>query len=223
MQPEVASAVYPVFSYGLRLRDLVSRGSPPELVTAQKEIQGLLQQVMQAGKAIDGNIQFRPGDSLSFVSKSPDSYLGVTYPLVCWLDEILIDSPWRSEWTEKILEHKMFGCRDRGWKFWEQAKRAENLSAPDALEVFYLAVILGFRGDYAGNFPRLNEFLTNVRTLLEKTEETDPPLPVDGKPITYVPALKGVGRKKRMLLFASILLVILVPVVAFLAVYFLGN
>ncbi len=219
MQADVVSAVFPVFGYALRVRDQVNSGLAPDLITVQKELLGLLQEVTKASRLVDGSVNFRPGDSVSVLQKGSETYLGISYAMVCWIDEIFTISAWRSEWPDKIIEHKLFGTRDRAWKFWEQAKKAEALGTSDALEVYYLCVILGFRGDYFGVIPRINEFLANARTLMEKTEDTDPRLPVDGKPITFVPPLRGAGKLKQMFMVASIALLVIIP----LAAYFLSR
>src|SRR5947209_13972033 len=75
-------------------------------------------------------------------------FLGVRYALACWLDELLIlNSPWSAAWNERKLEAALYGTNDRAWKFWEQAELAAARPTTDALEGFFLCVVLGFRGE----------------------------------------------------------------------------
>ena len=71
------------------------------------------------------------------------------YGLVCWIDEMLINAPWDGAgwWSSsnKTLEWAFFGKNDRYCGFYERAKSTQ---ASDALEVYYIAVVLGFRGMY---------------------------------------------------------------------------
>jgi type VI secretion system protein ImpK len=83
-------------------------------------------------------------------AEASDVFLGIRYPLACWLDEIFIvdnDSPWKNDWRERPMELALFGTRERAHEFWKQARLAESGGDTDALEVFYLCVLLGFRGD----------------------------------------------------------------------------
>lgn len=72
------------------------------------------------------------------------------YALACWIDEILIELDWpgREFWMENALEVTLFGTRDRYHLFYVQAREAGKQGGRDALEVFYIAVVLGFRGMY---------------------------------------------------------------------------
>ena len=59
-----------------------------------------------------------------------------------------IDTIGRStEWNERKLEESLYGSNERAWKFWFQAKLAQARPGTDALEGFYLCVMLGFRGE----------------------------------------------------------------------------
>jgi type VI secretion system protein ImpK len=72
------------------------------------------------------------------------------YALVSWIDDLLISTPWsgRDWWESNSLEFAMFKTRDRATKFFVRGKEAADMTRRDALEVFYLCVILGFRGFY---------------------------------------------------------------------------
>lgn len=72
------------------------------------------------------------------------------YALCAWIDALVIDAPWQGNgwWKDNCLEKKYFGRRDAHEAFFQRAEEAANLGPKDALEVYYLAVVLGFRGFY---------------------------------------------------------------------------
>ena len=73
------------------------------------------------------------------------------YGLVSWIDEVLIEAPWekgRNWWKEKSLEWGYFGTNSRFERFFVLAEEANTLPQKDALEVFYVCLVLGFRGLY---------------------------------------------------------------------------
>jgi type IV/VI secretion system ImpK/VasF family protein len=217
MRPEISKVIYPVLAYGIRLKESLAAGERPELQTSQKELLGLLQPIGQVQKWADMN----PSRSMDMMSSAAPrgntQFLGMRYALVAWLDEIFIaDSPWKSEWTEHILEHQLYGSRDRAWKFWEQAKMATAQSSTDPLEVFYLCAMLGFRGDYDEAPDKLNAWLESAKALIDKGNESEWQGPVDSQPRTYVPPLTGSSRLQRMVTIVGLCMLLIIPVAMFL-------
>lgn len=72
------------------------------------------------------------------------------YALTAWIDDVLIEAPWdgRDGWENNSLEFAYFQTRDRATEFFVKAEQAAELPNRDALEVYYLCVVLGFRGFY---------------------------------------------------------------------------
>lgn len=72
------------------------------------------------------------------------------YALCALIDALFIAAPWngKSWWKDNCLEKKYFGDRLAHEAFFQHAIEAAGLPRKDALEVYYLAVILGFRGFY---------------------------------------------------------------------------
>jgi type VI secretion system protein ImpK len=72
------------------------------------------------------------------------------YALACWIDEVLLEFPWsgRDWWRENVLEQELFRTREAHSQFYVKAQEASALPRRDAFEVFYICVILGFRGLY---------------------------------------------------------------------------
>ena len=63
---------------------------------------------------------------------------------------MLVDAPWdgRDWWSNNVLEVELFSSRECYDRFYILAKEAGALANRDALEVFYICVVLGFRGLY---------------------------------------------------------------------------
>jgi type VI secretion system protein ImpK len=204
MQEHLANIVYPVLRQGLRVRERLGQGESLDLVREQANFRGLLNVESlgaESGRSTDG-----------------EQFLGMRYALVCWLDEIFIlNSPWGAEWNEHKLEFALYGTADRAYRFWQQAQLAEVRRRTDALEVYFLCVMLGFRGqlhaDPAGLRARRDALASQIAQAREGWQRP-PELPAP----VHVPQLLGAGRKQRMLLVAAASLVVLTPVIAFLLV-----
>lgn len=63
---------------------------------------------------------------------------------------MLVDAFWdgREWWSNNVLEIELFNTRECNEKFFVKAQQASTVAGRDALEVFYVCVILGFRGLY---------------------------------------------------------------------------
>ena len=130
MREEITRIVYPVLRYGLTLQPRLKRGEKPSLENEQANLRALLKSVSESrqwpGYGGDGE------------------FLGIRYALTCWLDETFTaeSSPWRDEWNESKLETTLYETNDRGWKFWEQAKAAEQLPAAYGLAARHDTMVL---------------------------------------------------------------------------------
>lgn len=131
MTPKFAKAVDPVFMHVLGLLERVSKDENPPVSEERVKIRGWLDQAEgQLGHGQDWQL--------------------AKYALVSWIDDVLIDAPWegRNWWKENALEVEVFNTRLRNEQFYMKAKDAASLPSKDSLEVFYVAVVLGFRGLY---------------------------------------------------------------------------
>jgi type VI protein secretion system component VasF len=70
--------------------------------------------------------------------------------LIYWADEILTTHV--PDWQNYVLEQEYYGERNRAWKFYAEAEQCLPTGSSDAAELFYLAIVLGFRGDIEGAF-----------------------------------------------------------------------
>jgi type VI secretion system protein ImpK len=131
MTPEFAKAIDPVFLGVLGLLDRIGRDEPLNAEEERVRIRGALDQA----EAMLGQ---------------GDDWQVAKYGLVAWIDEVLIDASWsgRDFFREKTFEYEEFTSNERAWMFYTKAQEAEGLRNRDALEVFYLGVMLGFRGIY---------------------------------------------------------------------------
>jgi type VI secretion system protein ImpK len=214
MRDEIADVVYPVFTLGIRFKEQLAAGEELDFADSQKKLQGKLQ---STGRWADFGGDQPVSDSLR--APHGDKFLGMRYALACWLDEIFIlDSSWKDQWRDQCLEWTLYGHVDRAWKFWEQADRAGARPSTDALEVFYLCVMLGFRGDKANKPEELKKWCERVKTQLDQALGLDFNLPPDGQPRTHVPPLTGARRLHKMLVAASVVLLVLVLPLMFLLV-----
>jgi type VI secretion system protein ImpK len=213
MREELANLVHPVLTTGLGLKARLERGEAPALEAEQAALSGLLLGDREAARWPDFG-----GDRVDERSASEGlpAFLGVRYALVCWLDEMFVlDSPWSDRWNEHKLEVQLYASNDRAWKFWDQARLAAARPTADALEAFFLCVMLGFSGELGEDPPRLAEWIAATRQQLSQARARDWPTPPAREPVTRVPPLTGRARLRNMLFVAAAALLALVPVVAF--------
>jgi len=223
MRDEIANLVYPVFNYGLQLKERLDRGDSPNLEQEQATLKGLLMSENESRRWADFGSEGPVGDA-SVISGGRegtrrDQFLGIRYALVCWLDEIFIDSPWVVEWNERKLEVTLYGTNDRAWKFWDQARRAEGRAGGDALEVFFLCVMLGFRGDLREDAERLRAWVDTTQIRISQHQGQEWPVPSEQETQTFVPPRHGREKFQRMVLTGAGVLLVLIPVLAFVVVH----
>ena len=217
MRQDLANLVHPILEYGLALRERLRRGEEPSLDAEQGALLGLLLGEREARRVPDfggddPDSHTRPSGSSEVAEAAP--FLGARYALVCWLDELFVlDSSWGTLWNEHKLESRLYGGNDRAWRFWDQA-RASALRSPDALEVYFLCVMLGFTGEFDADPTALAGWVGATRYQIQGTSAGGwrgvPGLEMP----TRVAPLSGRDRLRRMLLVASIVLLAVVPAVA---------
>jgi len=146
MTPNFAQAVDPIFLYVL---GLLERMNGDQTLVPQDErarIRGLIDQ----GQALVG---------------ASDEWELIKYALVSWIDEMLVETPWdgRDWWSNNVLEVELFNTRLCNEEFYARAREASTHARRDALEVFYVCVVLGFRGLYRD--PAMAAVLTQSQEL----------------------------------------------------------
>jgi len=131
MQSEFATVIDPIFMAALRLESRIASGE--RFVTADERAV-LVRKIEEAESKLGTSEEWK-------LSK---------FAICAWIDSSLIETNWQesSWWKENCLEKKFFGSRDAHEEFFKRAVDAASLSSKNALEVFYIAVVLGFRGFY---------------------------------------------------------------------------
>jgi type VI secretion system protein ImpK len=228
MRDEIADLVFPVFRQGLRLRRrLLSRQAAKlDWQREQKEILSLLQAVPKAPDALADYVgdHLHGGELRSGYSSSRyEHFLGIRYALACWIDEIMIqrDLPWNDIWNENKIEQQIYGDNLRAVYFWKQARRAEVQPSRDPLEVYYLCVVLGFRGELAEHPDKVATWRDQAEAQITEENAWTPPQERKVKP--RVPLLTGSQRKQRMLLAATATALVFIPLAVFSLVAFFSQ
>ncbi|MEX2176520.1 MAG: DotU family type IV/VI secretion system protein [Pirellulaceae bacterium] len=133
MTPKFARAVDPIFICVLDLLDRIDRGQQLHPADEKARIQGCFDKAT----ALLGN-----SDEWQHLAK---------YALIAWIDaELAILRPWggREWWGANSLELDYWGQGLANVEFYQRATAAAQLPSKDAIEVFYVCVMLGFRGFY---------------------------------------------------------------------------
>ena len=133
MTPRFAEAVDPIFLYVLHLLERIDDGQAVSPQEEQRLIESLIRQADE------------------MLGLNSAEWHQAKYALVAWIDEMLVDAhvwPGLDWWRENVLEWNLFKTRRCNEMFYVRANESVNQSAFDALEVYYVCVLLGFRGLY---------------------------------------------------------------------------
>jgi len=123
----------------LKVLDLVNQpaSSPDQLPQLQRQLTADLQAIEQ--KVISG-----------IAAVSTGEWQSLKRVLIYWADEILTTHV--PDWQNFVLEQEYYGEKNRAWKFYVEAEQCLPTGSSEAAELFYLAVVLGFKGDIEGAF-----------------------------------------------------------------------
>lgn len=206
---DIPNEVYPVVRRALEFYQRVQSEAGLSLAAVQADLRG----------------RIKAGPS-SRVSSDPSQwadmagiYHGAPGPLVYWIDEVFsFYTPWAGDWENKKLEQSYFNTSDRAENFWNQARLALNRADKDALEVFYLALLLGFRGACRQAPADLQEWRDQFESHLGIHDalawnDAPPALPM---PPTDVPELVAKPRLKTLLISWALVGTGIIGVVTFL-------
>jgi type VI secretion system protein ImpK len=209
MTPRFSKAVDPIFLDVLGLLDRIGRDENPPVKDERLRIRGWLDQAEgQLGQGEDWQL--------------------AKYALVSWIDEVLIDAPWegRAWCLENALEVEIFNTRVCNTEFYVKARQASTLPQRDALEVFYVCAVLGFRGLYrdpvaAAALAEPFQLPADLETWARQTSmaiqlgQGRPPISDASRPLQGAPPLDGPS----MLIwssFAGVILTVFVVIFAWL-------
>lgn len=102
-----------------------------------------------------------------------DDVTTVKYALAAFIDETVLNSPWphKDRWADNPLQLNYFGTYLAGEIFFDKLDeiRSRAESKADLLEVYYLCLLLGFRGKYGvGGQEKLRTLIDNVASELSR-------------------------------------------------------
>ncbi len=144
----------------------------------------------------------------------PDADLAeARYALVAFIDEQVLKSNWpgRNEWMGHPLQLDLYNEYTAGENFFNRLRvLLQQGGASPALEVYYLCLVLGFRGAFgAGGDPRaLSSFSDNARQRVSQTWPAGAKLAPRAEPPDRLPA----RRASQLPLIAAVLATLLVAV-----------
>lgn len=205
MSPEFARAVDPIFLRVIGVVDRIERG---ETLVAEEEI-------VKIRKEFD--------NAEALLGVNPEWSLA-KYALATWTDALLSETSWEDSdwWNSNALEVEFFRTREAYQEFYLKAREATTLPRKDALEVFFVCVMLGFRGMYTNQIVEESEHLNLPKDLMSWCKQSGmaiqlgkgrPSIVDKSKPGEGAPPLEG----KFMMVGSSLLAVVLM---AFTAIYF---
>ena len=208
MTPRFARKIDPIFEHVLTLLERAEDGHDPDPIVEQEAIGELL------------------ADAEAFLGETEEWKLA-KFAIVSWIDEILVHGcTWKHGewWHQNLLEGQHFKVETMAsffkgngtaHEFFNRARQAAGLAEKDALEVFYIAVVLGFRGIYGqtGLNPQTYGLPSTLPKWLKTTAAALPlglgrtPLPRASRPMADAKALIGrlefLGALVWFLLFAT--------------------
>jgi type VI secretion system protein ImpK len=215
MTPRFASKIDPIFEHVLTLLERAEDGHDPDPMVEQEAI----------GK--------RLADAEAFLGETEEWKLA-KFAMVSWIDEILVHGcTWKHGewWHQNLLEGQHFKVEGTdnffqvnvaAQEFFNRARQAAGLARKDALEVYYIAVILGFRGIYGqkdlnpqtyGLPGTLPQWLKTTAAAIQLGQGR-PPIPRVPRAAHGAKALKGrlefLGALVWFLLFATVATVLFV-------------
>jgi type VI secretion system protein ImpK len=112
----------------------------------------------------------------------------------------------RYDWNDRKVENLLFGTNDRAWLFWEQVRLAEAQPTTDPLELYFLCVALGFRGEFHDQPEEPRKWVSATRKHLREVRAPELSLPASRAPRTNLPPLRGRQRFLRAVALVFVLL-----------------
>ncbi len=97
------------------------------------------------------------------------------YALAAFMDETVLNSSWphKDQWANNSLQMAYFGTYLAGEIFYDKLEnlRTHAESKPDLLEIYYLCLLLGFKGKYGfSGHEKLRGLIANVAGELDKVK-----------------------------------------------------
>src|SRR4051812_2106031 len=128
-----------------------------------------------------------------------------TFAVVAFLDESVLNSrnPIFADWARQPLQHQLFGTHTAGDVFFDDLQqilgRPDSQDLADLLEIYYLCLLLGFGGRYAGNRGELAQVMNMIADKIRRIRGRRGPLspawmlPPDKAPSGKDPLVRKLG------------------------------
>jgi type VI secretion system protein ImpK len=150
---------------------------------------------------------------------SADDLQEANFAVVAFLDEtILTNDACAAEWARKSLGEELFGQRSAGEVFFKRLEtlraNRDSQSLAEVIEVYYLCLLLGYEGKFAGAAKgELQLLMTNLRERIERIFGRNPEFSPDGalpdEPVAAAPAADPLDRQVKLFALAALVLAIL--------------
>jgi type VI secretion system protein ImpK len=221
MSEELRNQIHKVLGYGLQVKERIERGGElPSLSQEQAMLRGLLLSEREARRWPEYSGDGADGSQAA----NPNTFLGIRYALVCWLDEIFVNSRWGTTYLQnQVLEFQLYGTSVGGWAFWQQADMALARGSREAVEAFFLCVMLGFRGAQRGNADAVREWRSTVERRLSHRLTESVAEPPHREPPSHPEPLYGRQALHTMFVRATAVVVVLIPLVTLCLAWYLGS
>jgi type VI secretion system protein ImpK len=176
-----------------------------------QELEGFRTRMKQALREI-ASTAARKGYSAEDVQEA-------NFAVVAFLDEtVLTADPHATEWARKSLGEELFDQRSAGELFFKRLEtlraNRDSQSLAEVLEVYYLCLLLGYEGKFAGGSKaELQLLMTNLRERIERIFGRNPEFSPDGalpdEPVASAPAADPLDRQVKLFALAALVLAIL--------------
>jgi type VI secretion system protein ImpK len=176
-----------------------------------QELEGFRTRMKQALREI-ASTAARKGYSAEDVQEA-------NFAVVAFLDEtVLTADPHATEWARKSLGEELFDQRSAGELFFKRLEtlraNRDSQSLAEVLEVYYLCLLLGYEGKFAGGSKaELQLLMTNLRERIERIFGRNPEFSPDGalpdEPVASAPAVDPLDRQVKLFALAALVLAIL--------------
>lgn len=142
---------------------------------------------------------------------APEDIKLAAFAVVAFLDESILNSrnPVLTRWTGQPLGAELTGKHLAGEEFFSYAQqllnRPDSLEVSDLLEVFYLSLLMGYRGKYAfAGSAELRSFMDSIRVKIIRCRGSKPLISPQGNlPEDTPPPARGDPWSRPLLLGAS--------------------
>jgi len=180
MQATFADLVHPILNAGISLRNRLDACEPCQWDVeraALKRLLARLQTDLQPDGAADTEIAVDFTQADDPAAQRNLTLETMRFALISWLDEFLGQhSSWGVRWRDETLEVDFYGSRTAHAKFWEEARYAETRGDFESLEVMYLCVMLGYRGDWRTKAAQIEAWSKRTLALLQ-SQDVEKPTP----------------------------------------------